>query len=65
MGRRHTKTDVVVEVVEVVPVAIRTARVPLIVVEGTTAQDTADIFGEPCCFSTAVLFYTQNHWGEG
>ena len=41
MGRHHTKTDVVVEVVEVVIVAIGTTRVPLIVVEGTTAQHTA------------------------
>ncbi len=42
MGRHHTKTDVVVEVVEVVDVvvAVGTARVPLIVVEGTAAQHT-------------------------
>jgi hypothetical protein len=41
MGRTHTKTDVVVEVVDVVIVAIGAARVPLIVDEGTTAQHTA------------------------
>ena len=38
MGRHHTKTTVVVEVVVV---ADRTARVPIIVDEGTTAQHTA------------------------
>ena len=37
MGRHHTKTPVVVEVVVV---AAGTARVPLIVVEGTAAQHT-------------------------
>lgn len=41
MGRTHTKTDVVVEVVYVVIVAIGATRVPLIIVEGTTAQHTA------------------------
>ncbi len=50
MGRHHTKTNIVVEVVEVVEVvdvlvAIGTARVPLIVVEGSTAQHTA--FNQP------------------
>ena len=39
MGRHHTKTAIVVEVVVVV--AVRTARVPIIVDEGTTAQHTA------------------------
>jgi hypothetical protein len=34
---RHTKTDVVVPVVRVVPVAVGAADVPLIVVEGTAA----------------------------
>lgn len=43
MGRHHTKTDVVVEVVDVVLVADGTARVPLIVDEGTAAQHTASI----------------------
>src|SRR6185503_20388590 len=38
MGRHHTKTDVVVEVVDVVVVAVGATRVPLIIVEGTTAQ---------------------------
>lgn len=42
MGRHHhTKTDVVVEVSDVVIVAAGTARVPLIVDEGTAAQHTA------------------------
>ena len=40
MGRAHTKTDVVVEVVDVL-VAVGTAGVPLIVVEGTATQRTA------------------------
>ena len=39
MGRRHTKTVVVVEVVVVV--ADSATGVPLIVVEGTTTQRTA------------------------
>ena len=47
MGRRHTKPVVDVEVVEVVPVAVGAARIPIIVVEGTAAQDPATIFGEP------------------
>ena len=41
MGRTHTKTDVVVEVVDVVIVADSAMGVPFIVVEGTTAQQTA------------------------
>ncbi|MBL8051653.1 MAG: hypothetical protein JNM46_10565 [Anaerolineales bacterium] len=40
MGRTHTKPNIVVEVVDVI-VAIGTTRVPLIVVEGTTAKHTA------------------------
>lgn len=41
MGRHHhTKTDVVVEVVDVVIVAVRATRVPFIVVEGAAAQHT-------------------------
>jgi hypothetical protein len=63
MSRRHTKTVVDVEVVEVVPVAIRTARVPIIIVEGTTAQNPAVIFGEPCCLTTADVLYIQTRWG--
>ena len=43
MGRRHTKTDIVVEVVNVVVVADSAARVPLIIIEGTAAQHTAFI----------------------
>ena len=38
MGRHHTKTDVVVDVINDVIVAVSTTRVPFIVVEGTTAQ---------------------------
>ncbi len=41
MGRHHhTKTDVVVEVSDVVIVAVGTTRIPFIVVEGTAAQHT-------------------------
>jgi hypothetical protein len=43
MGRHHTKTDVVVEVVEVVDIVIvaaSTARVLIVVVEGAAAQHT-------------------------
>jgi hypothetical protein len=41
MGRHHTKTPVDVEVVDRVVVAVGTAGVPLIVVEGTTPQHAA------------------------
>ena len=41
MGRHHTKTDIVVEVIDVVVVAAGATGVPVIVVEGTTAQHTA------------------------
>ena len=45
MGRtQHTKTDVVVTVVRVVPVAIRGPRVVLIVVPGPAAQQ---LFQDP------------------
>jgi hypothetical protein len=40
MGRHHTKTDVIVEVVDIVVVAVRTADVPRIIVEGTAPQHT-------------------------
>lgn len=41
MGRHHhTKTDVVVEVIDAVVVAAGTTRVPLIVVERAAAQHT-------------------------
>ena len=43
-GHHHTKTDVVVPVVRVVPVAIRTAEVPVIIVERTAAHH-AVMFG--------------------
>lgn len=50
MGRHHTKTDVVVvvvvEVVDMVVVAVRTTRVPLIIVEGSTTKHTG-VFGQP------------------
>lgn len=50
MGRHHhTKTDVVVEVVDVVIVAVRTARVPIIVDEGAAAQHTGVGIGQPYC----------------
>ena len=41
MGRHHTKTPVDVEVVDRVVVAVGATGVPIIVVEGTTAQHTA------------------------
>ena len=41
MRRRHPKPDIVVTVIRFVVVAIRTARVPMIVVERTAAQHTA------------------------
>jgi len=36
----NTKTDVVVEVVRIVVVAVRTAGVPMIIVERAAAQNT-------------------------
>ena len=49
MGRHQNnpKTDVLVPVVWVVPVAVRTAHVPLIIVERAAAQHTCDVFGLP------------------
>ena len=48
MGRHnHPKTDVVVPVVRVVPVTVRTAHVPLIIVERAAAQDTHNVYGLP------------------
>jgi len=38
-GKHHSKTNIVVVIVGRVVVAIRTARVPLIVDPGTAAQD--------------------------
>jgi hypothetical protein len=38
VGKHNPKTDVVVEVVWVVPVAVRAAGVPMIIVERTAAQ---------------------------
>jgi len=46
MGRTHTKTVVVVEIVDVV-VAVSTAGVPLIVVEGTAPQGAAFVRSAP------------------
>jgi hypothetical protein len=43
--RTHPKTDVVVTVVRIVVVAIRTAGVPMIVVEGAAAEN-ASFFGQ-------------------
>ena len=48
MGRHHhTKPDIVIPVVRIVVVAIRTAHVPLIIVERAAAQHTDDVFGLP------------------
>jgi len=41
MRRRHTKPDVVVDVIRLVVVANRTADVPMIIVEGTPANNAA------------------------
>jgi hypothetical protein len=59
MGRHHhnTKTDVVVPVVGIVPVAVRTADVPLIIVERTAAQHTDDVFDLPRRNTPAVELY--------
>jgi hypothetical protein len=40
VGRRNTKTDVVVGIVWIVPVAVRTAGIPMIIVERAAAQNT-------------------------
>jgi hypothetical protein len=48
MGRRHTKTDIVVEVVDVVVVAVRAAGVPAIVVERPATNHAAALTGWPC-----------------
>ena len=40
MGNTHPKTVVPVEVVRVVPVAVRTASIPMIIVERAAAQHT-------------------------
>jgi len=40
VGNTNTKTDIVVEVVWVVPVAVRTAGIPVIIVERAAAQNT-------------------------
>ena len=55
MGRHHTKTDIV-EVVNVVVVAVRTARVPLIVVEGTAAQHSGVDRPAPSQGATPTLY---------
>jgi hypothetical protein len=47
MGRRHPKPDIVVEVVDVVVVAIRTAGVPATVVERPAPQHAAALTGWP------------------
>ncbi len=48
MGRHHhPKPNVVVPVVGIVVVAVRTAHVPLIIVERAAAQHTGDVFGLP------------------
>jgi len=46
MGRthHHTKTDVPVPIIRIVPVAIRTAGVPVIVVERAATRNTGDVF---------------------
>ena len=57
MGRHHTKTVVVVEVVDVV-VADGATGVPLIVDEGTTTQRAA-LIGQPCRPKAACSLYSR------
>jgi hypothetical protein len=65
MRRRQTKTDVVVEIVDVVVVTVSTARVLTIIVERAAAQHTA-LSGQPRCrLATAGPLYPQNAVGEG
>ncbi len=64
MGRHYhnTKTDVVAlaRVVRVVVVAIRTAEVPLIIVERAAAQHTDDVFGLPRQNALALKLYAAS-----
>jgi hypothetical protein len=53
-GADQTKTDVVVEVIRFVPVAIRTARVVSIVVPRTAAQDAGLLLNEPFTTNLSV-----------
>lgn len=46
-GHHHPKADIVVPVVRIVPVAVRTTRVPLIIVERATAQNTVALVRLP------------------
>jgi hypothetical protein len=40
VGNTNTKTNIVVEVVRIVPVAVCTAGIPMIIVERAAAQNT-------------------------
>ena len=57
MGRHHTKTDVVVEVVGIVVVAVRTTRVVPIVVESATANNAGAFrLALPPCLAAKKLY---------
>ena len=60
MGRHHTKTDVVVEVVDVVLVAVRTTGIPLIIVEGTAAQHTGVESASPVARTRHMYYSPKN-----
>jgi hypothetical protein len=60
MGRHHSKTVVVVEVVDVVIVAAGTARVPLIIVEGTAAQHTGVSSQPRHSKATRLLYFSMS-----
>ena len=52
-AHNHTKTDIVVPVVGIVPVAIRTTHPPLIIVVRAPAQHARDAASQPCQFALA------------
>ncbi len=71
MGRHHTKTDIIVEVVDVVVVAVGATGVPLIVVEGTTPfgdasrpRSTRRLIGQPCHATATYTLYTSKDFGS-
>jgi len=58
-GANHTKTDVVVEVIGFVPVAVRTARVVSIIVPGATAHHAGLLLNEPFTHNVPNLWTAQ------
>ncbi len=59
VGRHHTKTPVVVEVVDGIVVAVGAAGVPMIVGKGTATQHAA-LIGRPCRNFAARSLYRRN-----